>query len=186
MKPVYDWSDARARYGFDDPTVPAQAVGEHLDRLRERYPDGFTRLDVLQSAREPESPIHSLFTWDDRSAANRWRLEQAKNLTRAIMVVKTEDDDQPPVRVRAFVTVEDDDSDEEDSPQRRAGQPRQARYIGVDEALADPVKRRILLDKALVEIRGWRKRYEQLTELASIFEAVESVQQAMTDEHAHA
>lgn len=49
-----------------------------------RDPDGHLRLDsIVDSARDPNSPLHSFFEWQDGEAARLYRLEQARNLVKA-------------------------------------------------------------------------------------------------------
>src|SRR6185312_2039420 len=42
--------------------------------------------DVVSAARDPESPLHSHFTWDDAEAAEQYRLDQARTLIRSVRV----------------------------------------------------------------------------------------------------
>jgi len=45
---------------------------------------------VLQDARDPESPLHSEFTWDSEEAARKWNLEEARRLIRSVKIeIKT-------------------------------------------------------------------------------------------------
>lgn len=44
---------------------------------------------VVESARDPESPIHDYFDWDDASAAEKYRIEQARGLIRQCRVEVT-------------------------------------------------------------------------------------------------
>lgn len=45
---------------------------------------------VLEAASDPDSPLHSYFTWDDAEAAHKRRLDEARTLIRAVKVeVKT-------------------------------------------------------------------------------------------------
>lgn len=58
-------------------------------------------VDVVNAARDPASPLHSHFTWDDKEAAERYRLEQARTLIRSVKVEITVQ--QVPVRVVGYV-----------------------------------------------------------------------------------
>lgn len=42
--------------------------------------------DVVEAARNPESPLHDQFEWDDTEAANKYRTDQARTLIRAVRV----------------------------------------------------------------------------------------------------
>lgn len=41
---------------------------------------------VVNDAKDPDSPLHSYFTWDDAEAASQHRLEQARQLIRSVRV----------------------------------------------------------------------------------------------------
>ena len=43
--------------------------------------------DVVDDARDPESPLHAHFEWDDARASEEWRREQARRLIRAVPVL---------------------------------------------------------------------------------------------------
>ena len=80
----------KEEYGFKkgsrfsgDPKV----VFEELERIRELHGE-LTSQRIVEEAQSSSSPIHPLFEWDDSSAAHSFRLIQARNLVRAIVVVK--------------------------------------------------------------------------------------------------
>jgi hypothetical protein len=41
---------------------------------------------VVEDARDKDSPLHSVFEWDDAVAADRFRIEQARNLIQSFKV----------------------------------------------------------------------------------------------------
>jgi len=49
-----------------------------------------TASKVVDAARNPASPLHACFEWDDDVAAEGYRLEQARRLIRGVKVVVTE------------------------------------------------------------------------------------------------
>lgn len=50
-------------------------MDEIARRLLEMENDGrLTPAEVLEEARNPESPLHDQFTWDDTEAAEKYRL----------------------------------------------------------------------------------------------------------------
>ncbi len=48
-----------------------------------------TAEQVVEDARDPDSPLHGYFTWDDTEAANAHRLNEARALIRSVKVVVT-------------------------------------------------------------------------------------------------
>lgn len=43
-------------------------------------------MELVEDARDPGSPLHPLFTWDDERAAQEYRLEQARTVIRSVQV----------------------------------------------------------------------------------------------------
>lgn len=66
----------------------AQKIGPVLDELSNQ--SAVTARDVVDSARSPQSPLHEYFQWDDRIAADEWRVETARRMLRSIKVRYTE------------------------------------------------------------------------------------------------
>ena len=56
---------------------------------------------VIADARDPDSPLHDHFDWDDEAAADNWRREQARRLIRSVRLVIHET--QTTVRQVAYV-----------------------------------------------------------------------------------
>lgn len=48
-----------------------------------------TATQVVNAARDPASPLHEYFEWDNTAAADAWRIEQARRLIRSVRVVVT-------------------------------------------------------------------------------------------------
>ena len=58
--------------------------------------------DVVEAARAPTSALHSYFTWDNREAADKWRLEEARSLIRSVTITI---EGAEPMQIRAFVSL---------------------------------------------------------------------------------
>ena len=50
---------------------------------------GLTPERVVERARDPNSPLHQAFEWDDTEASRKYRLEQARGLIRSVKIVVT-------------------------------------------------------------------------------------------------
>jgi hypothetical protein len=88
--------------------VPAQVAGEELERIRVAHNGRLTQADVVTEARDKANPLHRAFEWNDKKAANEYRLTQAAYIIRSITVTQ-ETDDEDAMPVRAFVNVQRDD-----------------------------------------------------------------------------
>lgn len=141
----------------------ALIIGREITALERRHGE-ITPESLLDTARGKGHPLHRFFEWDDTSAAAAYRLDQARKLIRSIEIV-IEHDNKPPVHVRAFVHIDAQTDDAEDS----------GRYVGTIRAMTAPDLRQQVVDRALGELESWRRRYEAYAELATIFRAIDSV-----------
>lgn len=65
----------------------AQECGEELERLQQENKGTITPKIVVETARDPESPLHRCFEWRDDVAAEKYREDQARDVIRSIRVV---------------------------------------------------------------------------------------------------
>lgn len=135
----------------------ANEVGEHLELLRQKSKGELTPQDVLDDAKSHNSPLHSLFEWDDSVAAQQHRLQQARGLIRAVVAVYV-DDREPAKRVQAFVHIAE------------SGAPH---YRATEHAMSQEKTRAMVLAQAWKEFQAWKKRYQHLEELGSFFASVD-------------
>lgn len=87
----------------------AARIGPVLARLA--ADDRLTREAIVAAAAPQRAPLHRYFEWDDSEAARLYRLEQAGQIRRCILVRPIDEPDQEPVR--AFVKTVRRDEDEE-------------------------------------------------------------------------
>lgn len=131
--------------------VDAQTAGNELQRIYER--DGVIEPEtVVAESQTPSALLHSCFEWDDEKAAHKYRITQAQNIIRAIVVV----DEAKQPETRAFVNV-------------------QREYHPLSVVVRNPEKRDVLLQNALNELRWFERKYNTLHELSNVFAAIEEV-----------
>lgn len=137
----------------------ANAVGAHIEMLREQFKGEITPEDVLNDARNPNSPLHSFFEWDDSAAAEQHRLAQARGLIRSVVAIYVSED-KPATRVRAYVHV---------------NEPGAPHYRETSHAMSAAKTREMVLRRAWSELQAWRKRYADLKEFAGLVEVIDDV-----------
>ena len=142
---VYQWKAGSRKSG------DATAVGQELERLGEAIDAPI----VVEKARNKKSVLHSYFEWDDSAAAEEYRLVQARELIRSLVVV-VENKKQPdePITIRAYehVSMGDDAS------------PKMA-YIPITKVLCDDDLREQVITRlynTIVEAEETTKKYEHL------------------------
>lgn len=136
----------------------AVSVSRALDAVAAEYGE-LTPPNIVQAARDPNSPLHVFFEWDGRKAAQEYRLEQARGLVRAVIYTPAEGDDND---TRVYVHVIDQVEDRQ-----------RPKYVGLEEALRDPEYRAQILEQAKREARAFREKYAVLKELAKVFVAID-------------
>ena len=138
--------------------VSAQKVGEELE-LIERQNGEITPQAVVDKARPEDSVMHKCFEWDDETAAEKYRLSQARSLIRCIVVIPDKEDEKINTPVRMFVNQNPINN----------GQKAPASYINVRTAFDNPETRSVVLANARYELSVFRSKYSQLKELEKLF-----------------
>ena len=151
MQEKYSWKNVPPAKGIEPETA-----AEEITRIIAVHGHATPQI-IVQEAEHEESPLHRCFEWDDSVAAKMYRVEQAKYILRAI-VVTVEKEDRPPVRIRAFHNVVEDDV---------------RCYTTVKHARQTPELWRQVVEKAKAELKSWRQTYQHIKEFETIFEVVD-------------
>ena len=115
-----------------------------------------TPAQIVDKARDSSTELHKCFEWDDAIAAEKHRLNQARQVVRHLVIRETIREDKPPIR---FLF----------KPESGAGyQPTQIIVRNQDSYQA-------LLESALRDLEALRVKYHSLSELESIFDAIEDL-----------
>ena len=137
-------------------------IRQELERLARLHGGVLTPEAVVKAARPKSSVLHSRFEWDDSDAAEKYRLWQARQLMRVVVQYEAVGTREP-VEVRVMTSLSTD----------RSGDTRG--YRVTTAVLEDPAHRAQLLADAKEEMRKFQAKYQQLTELAEVFIAMENV-----------
>lgn len=135
-------------------------VAKEVLRLQER--DGVcTPAAFVEAARCEDSPLHSLFDWDDAAEAQLWREHRARQIIGRIRV------DLNGTRTPAYVSVVVTKGE------------RQQGYVPVEVAMDDDDLRRQVFAQARAGLKGWRSRlgafHQAADALSHIDRAIESL-----------
>ncbi len=143
----------------------AQRYGTAIAQLIEERDGSIVAQEVVDAAEPKESPLHDAFEWNDKRAAQRWRLEQSRQLLLSIhVVVKSKDGEEE--AIRAFYNVRTDDS----YTQRTPGV-----YVTVDRMMDEEELKAQILEEAARYLRSWRKKYAQYEEFAEVVKAIDEL-----------
>lgn len=75
-------------------------AGECLVHLARKHKLMIPLDEIVNTARPPTSPLHPVFEWDDKKAADEYRLHQARHLVRCFTIDQTDVDTRYPHNIK--------------------------------------------------------------------------------------
>jgi len=153
----YAWKAGSRRKGSP------QIVGESLERIRKDHGGALKPIHIVAFARPRSSPLHSHFDWNNRSAAEAYRIEQARRLIQCV-VTREAGRGGRELKIRAFVSI----ADGQDYSFRRTA-----------DVMSDGDLRAEFLRRALEDVKFWKERYEQYREFAEICASVDRTERKL-------
>lgn len=148
---TYKWKDGSQH------KVSAQVAGEVCEELEER--GELNARNLVDVSRPEDAPLHNEFEWDDDIAAELYRESQAGQIIRHL-AIKTESI----APVRAFVNVDIGSKS----------------YESIQAVIRNEDKYSVLLNNALKELGAFKRKYQMLSELQDVFDAIEKAACAAT------
>lgn len=155
----YGWQQG-SRYGVD-PNV----VGETVNRLSESLGGVCPPGALVDEARPVDSELHGEFDWDNDEAAEKWRLVQARQLIRSLVIVSAGPVEE---RAPAFVHV------------RRLSETEavQEGYRPLRLVVRSGTESQFVMDEALTMLDGLARRFAHVPELQPVWAALLAVRGA--------
>ena len=130
-----------------------EKVWEELQKIGDQY----TPQDVLNYARDKHTELHKCFDWNDTTAAEKWRKQQARFVCNSLVVTVIEEE-QP---MREFRIIQHDTEE------------RVYRPVTLTVHNKDQYGR--LLDMAKREMKSFKERYAEIVELRNVIEEIERI-----------
>lgn len=149
--------------GFPTRGVPANMAYQRLEVIKVNNGGDLTADKVVSDAKETDSPLHTMFEWDDSAAAEAYRISQAKEVIRSLQIVF---EDGPKGGVRTYEIVHT--GTENRKPVNV--------FRSIEDVLEDPRARAELLGRAFREADAFKNRYQLLQELAGVIGAINSLE----------
>jgi hypothetical protein len=149
---IYEWKIPNK---YD---ISAQEAGAEIENCKNS--EGFIMSEtVVEKARPASNILHGCFEWDDKNAAERYRLQQAGELIRNIVVVKMLES-EPITPVRAFVNIKGES---------------ERGYKSITAVVHNPSEYEYLLNCAKNELQAFTQKYATLAELNGVIAAIREV-----------
>jgi hypothetical protein len=139
--------------------VSAEIAGTRLAELAEQNGGDITPPLVVEDARPEGAVLHDAFEWDDTTAGEQWRLEQARALVRNVIVVHVEEDgrERP---CRGYLNVD---------------MPDEGRcYVSTARIVEEPALLEQVREDALRGLESWKARYKSINGLEAVYAAIEA------------
>jgi len=137
----------KARTGAKFTNNEAQIIGSTINTLRDT--DGhITPVQIVDSAKSRDSPLHEFFEWSNRKAGKEFRLQQARDLISHIVEIVVVEGEK--VEQRSFFAV---------------SIPRQGNvYVTIEDAVGTEDYRKQLLTKAIATLQNLTVTLKMLKE----------------------
>ena len=114
-----------------------------------------TPQEVLEKARDENSELHKCFEWDDSIAAEKYRLQQARQIIINLVYAPKTKEEEP---VRCFqITTE------------------RCTYQTTKMFLVQEDEYQSLLKRAKSELENFKAKYKTLSELEEVFNAIDAL-----------
>jgi len=150
----------------------AQVYGEELEKIAAENGGVLTPDSVVKAAENEDSPLHDHFDWNDSSAAEKFRLAQARQMINHIEITVTIDGDEI-AEQRAFMNV---------MQPSKNGKSGSNVYVTVEKAMTSKEYRKQILATAMREAKYWEEKYKEYNELSEVFSAIDITAEDILDE----
>lgn len=134
--------------------VEAQTAQNEFERIYQKN-GKLEPEDVVEENTLEGTPLHDEFEWDDVKAANAYRVGQASDMIRALVVVQEPEESQP-VEVRAFVHT-------------------QGTYHPIGVAINTPDMLDEIIKDAFRDMLSFKKKYKAYQQFKGVISAIDTV-----------
>lgn len=141
--------------------VAADVVGAAVDRIAAER--GVCEPEhLVDAARDPASPLHPMFVWNDAEAAEAYRVDQARRAIRSLRLVMSDDPPKTPAFVSLRVVTD--------------GQDKRQGYVALQMARSQVQTRDAVIRAELGRVRGLLDRNQWIPEFAPLRAALAEVE----------
>lgn len=138
----------KAREGCPFSRKDVQKIGEELEDIKQK--GNLTPDRIVDRAKNSKSILHQYFDWDDTEAAEKWRLQQARQITNHIIEVVSIRGEEVEERAYFSVTAKNDE----------------VSYVSLSEAITTPSYKKQLL-------KDMETTLENLLRIIKLFSSME-------------
>ena len=124
--------------------------------------EDFSPEQIVAKAKDPKTELHKCFEWDDKVAAQLYRLETARQIVRFLVIKKDNQEDDGndrPSHIRACVSKND----------------KSGRFEPINVVVRNQDKYEKLLAQALSELEQFKRKYSTIKELDVILKVIDEL-----------
>jgi hypothetical protein len=136
---------------------------------------------VVDAARDPGSPLHRYFTWDDGEAADKCRLTEAGMLIRRVRIHLVRVPREPQQIGVSLMRVDSGVRSVRFLQAPRGSRGKEGGYRPVDEIVADETLAADMVDTLRSELAGWVRRAQEFCDAADSAGHHQSTLQSVVD-----
>jgi len=92
-----------SRWGYNSKGVDPEKIYRELSIIHDKN-NGILPNQVVQVAKSPKSELHKCFDWDNTKASDKWRLHQARQVIKAIRIIKEDVSESPRI---CYIKIDD-------------------------------------------------------------------------------
>ena len=81
--------------------TPEQVFLE-LERIKADNNNRLNAAAVVKASKDSKAMLHGVFTWDNKKAAHKWRLQEADNIIQAVVVKADSGEEKPVYKVKVI------------------------------------------------------------------------------------
>jgi|TARA_R100000458_G_C8244855_1_gene223046 hypothetical protein len=148
-------------------TLDPQPIAERLEFLRQENGGSIRPDDVLEDAKNAESPLAVLFTNSIENDAYEYRLQIARTVINSVRVEVINKETKALDTEYAFVNVRDVDNSH--------------KYVSLDTVRTDVDIHARVIEEAERRLNQWVNRYDTLSELAPVVKAIKKAMKKRKD-----
>ena len=119
-----------------------------------------TPTQIVEKAKDKNSELHKCFTWEDSIAADKWRLQEARNIVHCLVIDTNANDEIKTEGIRVFHKVDN---------------AHESGYKSIEVILQNADEYEALLKQAKADLISFKKKYAKLAELEDVFSAIDQL-----------
>jgi len=120
--------------------------------------DAATPAQILDKARDGGTELHKCFEWDDTKAAEKWRIQQARQIVCSLVIKETDESDRRKPEIRVFHKTDYGSG-----------------YKPATFVFQNKDEYQKALARAFAELSAFERKYKAFTELDELIEVIEKL-----------